>query len=436
MPEIRPFKALRYARGMDHGAVIAPPYDVIDQGRFEALGKDAHNIVHVDVPHMPPKSVGPVESYARAAARMNEWIDSGVLVRDRRAAIYPYCQSYELHGRTIHRRGFFALVKLSAFGEGQVIPHEKTYRGAIEDRLMLMRATQTALSPVFGLYSDAKNDIEHKLFKHVGRPEVTAVLDGVTNQVWSVTDAAVEMEIIDLFKGRPIYIADGHHRYTTALQYQAELTQAAEEEGGGALPVAHPANYALFSLVSMQDEGLVIFPTHRLVGGLAGFDVMVLREAVKEHFDVVEVSGKADQAFLNHLPAHGIGLMDGKTRKVYQIVSKGTDVLAKYEAGASPAWRKLDVAVLQRYLIDEVIKVKFAGGEGPVMGYTAFVDEVGAKLDGGDKNGIGYQIALLVRPTPLTALEELGRTGELMPQKSTFFYPKVATGLVMHELRG
>ena len=431
MPEIRPFKALRYARGVDHHAVVAPPYDVIDQTRFDALAKHEHNIVHVDVPHMPPKSVGPVESYAKAAARMNQWIDSGVLVRDRRAALYPYCQSYEFHGRTIHRRGFFALVKLSAFGEGQVIPHEKTYRGAIEDRLMLMRATRTALSPVFGLYNDRGNDIEHRLFKHVGKPEVTATVDGVTNQLWSVTDAAVEMDIIDRLKGEPVYIADGHHRYTTALQYRAELLQAAEKDGGSDLPVAHPANFALFCLVSMQDEGLVIFPTHRLVGGLVGFDVAVLRDAVKEHFDLAEVAGASlDQSFINYMPAHGIGIYDGKTKKTYQLLSKGTDVLAKYEPAASASWRRLDVGVLQRYLLDEVLKPKFAGGKDLSLGYTAAVEEVPSKVD-----GTTYQVGLILRPTPLNALEELGRTGELMPQKSTYFFPKLATGLVMHELR-
>jgi len=432
LAQIRPFAGIRYSRKHpDISAMIAPPYDVLDEaGKAKLQAKHPNNIVNVDLPFMPPKSVGPDAVYEQASATFQNWLASGVLVKDTRPALYPYTQTYEHAGKKFHRRGFIALVKLTPFGE-DVVPHEKTYKGPIEDRLKLMRATQMQLSPIFGLFSDPRNEVTSLLYKSAGRPELSGTMDGVKNDLWSVIDAEVEIQIVDLMKHRPVYIADGHHRYTTALQFQHEMERA----NGGPLPPSHPANYCMFVLVGIQDPGLQILATHRLIGGLQGFSIDAFRAAVGNTFEITE-SPVAPDRFDDHHQTdpnphpHTFGLYDGRTRKLYNLRLKNADVLKPLEPNQSDAWRRLDVAILQRYLLDEILQPTFAAGKELTKGYTADAAAVAPQVDGQK-----YQVALMLRPTPLQALEELGKHGEVMPQKSTYFIPKLATGMVINPLK-
>jgi uncharacterized protein (DUF1015 family) len=431
--QIRPFKGVCYSRrnGSDISKLIAPPYDVLteqDRARYQA--KDAHNVVYVDLPHVPPKTAGPDEVYDKASINLKAWLGAGVLEANHRPALYPYAQTYDYGSRTYHRRGFIGLVRLSPFGEGQVMPHEKTHAGAIEDRMKLMLATGMQLSPIFGLFSDPRNEVTSLLYHNVGRPMLSATLDGVKNDLWSVTDGEIENKVIDAMKHNPVYIADGHHRYTTALQFQKQ----AEIEHGGKLPPTHPANYCMFVLVGMQDDGLLILPTHRLIGGLMNFTIGSFISTVAGNFDVFESPLPPERlaeasAMLERDPPHTFGLYDGRSKKLYVLRLKNLDVLAALEPSQSVAWRRLDVAILQRYLLDEVLQPHFATKE-LVKGYTPDASAIANQVD-----GTTYQIALLLKPTPLHALEELGKHGEVMPQKSTYFFPKLATGMVMYPLR-
>jgi uncharacterized protein (DUF1015 family) len=430
--QIRPFAGIHYAKklGTDVSRLIAPPYDVLNEKDRAALqAKDPHNIVFVDLPHLPAKTAGPDEVYEKSNITLQSWLRSGIVEKNR-AALYPYTQSFEHNGRTFHRRGFIALVRLSPFGEGQVVPHEKTYKGPIEDRLKLMRATGVQLSPIFGLYSDPRNQITNLLYKNLGKPEQTGMLDEVKHDLWTVTDAEIENEVIDLMKHNPVYIADGHHRYTTALQYQVEAAQRL----GGKLPPNHPANFCMFVLVGMQDDGLLILPTHRMIGGLKDFSIDAFKKKTAGLVEVSPISTAPERLSdivesLGQEPSHVFALYDGKNRRVYRLRVTNPDVLKSLEPKQSEAWRQLDVAILQRYFIDEVLQPHFATGE-LSRGYTADPSEVLKQVDGN-----GYQLALLLRPTPLHALEELGKVGEVMPQKSTYFYPKLATGMVMYPLQ-
>ncbi len=433
MAQIRPFTGIRFDR-VKHpevSSLIAPPYDVLDDAQKAALqAKHPNNIVTVDLPFMPPKSVGPDSVYSQADTTIQSWLTAGVLKKDARAAFYPYMQTYDLGGRTHHRRGFIAMVKLTPFGV-DVMPHEKTHKGPIEDRLKLMHATGLQLSPIFGLYSDGKNEVTSLLFKNLIRPEQTGTMDGVKNDLWSVTDSQIEAEVIDLMKHRPVYIADGHHRYTTALQYQKDM----EAKHGGPLPPNHPANYCMFVLIAMQDDGLAILPTHRLISGLKNFDPAAFKSALGANSDMTETALGADRpaslaTILNSYDLHTFGLYDGKTKKLFTLKLKNLDILKALEPKQSEAWRHLDVAILQRYLLDEVLQPKFASGKDLQKGYTADPLAVIPEVDSGK-----HQIALLLKSTPLHALEELAKHGEVMPQKSTYFYPKLATGLVMNTLR-
>lgn len=433
MAQIRPFAGVRFARknGADISRMIAPPYDVLsEQDRSILQAMDPHNIVNIDLPHVPPKSAGPDEVYDRANIHLQAWLKTGILERGHRPALYPYAQSYDHGGRNFHRRGFIALVRLSPFGEGQVVPHEKTYAGAIEDRMKLMQYTGMQLSPIFGLYSDGRNEVTGMLYHDLGKPELSASMNGVQNDLWSVTDGELENRVIDWMKHKPVYIADGHHRYTTALQYQKLTAQ----EHGGTLPPAHPANFCMFVLVGMQDDGLLILPTHRLIGGMAGFDINVFANKVRGTFDVAKLPASpgnlpATLEALDREPPHTFVLYDGATKSTYYLRLSNPDVLKALEPNQSDAWRRLDVAILQRYLLDEVLTPNFATKE-LARGYTHDAGSIASQVDG--KN---YQIAIMLRATPLHALEELGKHGEVMPQKSTYFYPKLATGMVMYPLK-
>ncbi len=432
MAQIRPFAGIHYANqpGGDVSAVIAPPYDVLDEaGRSALQARHPQNVVNIDLPHLPAKTAGPDAAYLAANVTLQAWLRSGVLKKDVRAALYPYAQSYEHGGRTFHRRGFIALVRLSPFGEGHVVPHEKTYQGPIEDRLKLMRATGVQLSPIFGLFSDPRNEITNALFHDVGRPALSGTMDNVKNDLWSVVDSEVENRVIDQMGRRPVYIADGHHRYTTALKYQEEIRQQA----GKAFSPNHPANFCMFVLVGMQDDGLLILPTHRLIGGLSGFSIDAFRAAVADTFEVAETTDPPEKLAAPAPagePLNSFALYDAATQKLYTLRPRLTDILAKLEPDRSAAWRGLDVAVLQRYLLDEILQPKFAGGRDLVKGYTADAKAVAPQVDGRQ-----YQIGLILRPTPLHALEELGKHGEVMPQKSTYFFPKLATGMMMYPLK-
>jgi uncharacterized protein (DUF1015 family) len=432
--QIRPLAGVRYShnKSIEVSDLIAPPYDVLeDSAKARLQAKHPHNIVTVDLPHLPAKTVGPDESYAAAAGTLKTWLSAGVLHRDPKPGFYPYAQTYAHGGRTFHRRGFVGLVKLSPFGEGHVVPHEKTYPDAIHDRLKLTRATGMQLSPIFGLFSDPRGQVTSLVYKNTGRPEMSAMLDDVRQDLWLNNDSEVVNGVMDLMSARPVYIADGHHRYTMALQYQKEQA----EKQGGTLPPNHPANYCMFVLVAMQDDGLLILPTHRLIGQLNMFDIGIFQKVVAPVADVtpLNISEGDLPNYIDHVlpktPANTLGLLDGKTRQAFQITFKNPDVLANLAADQSPAWRKLDVAILQRYLLDEIFKPHFAGGAEPTRGYTADSSAVARMTDGRK-----YQIALLLKSTPLHALEELGKTREVMPPKSTFFYPKLATGLVFYPL--
>ncbi len=339
MAQIRPFTGVHFSRERDAdlSKLIAPPYDVLDEADRKALqAAHPHNIVNIDLPHLPAKSAGPDEVYERANLTLQAWLKAGILKRDSRGALYPYAQSFKHGERTFHRRGFIALVRLSPFGAGHVVPHEKTYKGPIEDRLKLMRATGMQLSPIFGLFSDPRNEVTNLLYHNLGKPEYTGTHNGVKNDMWSVTDGETENRVIDLMGTKPVYIADGHHRYTTALQFQKE----AEAQAGGPLPAHHPANFCMFVLVGMQDDGLLILPTHRLIGGLDSFDIDTFSKLVAADFEISEMAVWADRLpdAVHSLAADApntFGLFDGKTRKLYTLRLKNPNLLARFEPGQS-----------------------------------------------------------------------------------------------------
>jgi uncharacterized protein (DUF1015 family) len=299
------------------------------------------------------------------------------------------------------------------------------------------------LSPVFGLYDDAANVVTGKLFAATaGRsPVATAKLpsqDGqsqVTSELWQVTDPQVIASVQDLLREKHLYIADGHHRYGTCLNYRAEVAA----KNGAALPRDHNANFALFVLIAMQDPGLIVLPTHRVAANLTGFSIEAFLRAASGQLQRVseEFTGDGIDALEKRLPEYGrhaMGIYDPKTDRVVVVRPMEIDPLGKISndpalAGKSDSWRQLDVAILQHLIFDRVVAPTFAPGQTMQWAFPHVAHEVREMCQSGH-----YQAGFVLQPTALESVRQLCNANELMPQKSTFFYPKLATGMVINSL--
>ncbi len=447
MAAVYPLTAIRYPQNKQSD-LVAPPYDVLgEKDKAQLLARNGHNVVAIDLPHIPPKNAGPDQAYEAAAHTMRTWLEAGILKRDNKPAIYPYMQTYTVAGTTYKRRGLFCRVRLEEFGLGGTVhPHEQTFSGPKEDRLKLMRATKANLSPVFGLYDDPTNDVTDLLFEAVVNqaPLASAELpsmDGqssVLSELWAVTDPAVLKDVQLLLADKHLYIADGHHRYTTCLNYRKEVLQ----NSGVAMAHDHPANFSLFVLIAMQDPGLIIMPTHRVLAAdaLEEFYMERFREVAEATMQVIDtkLGGDSLDRLEKELPGYGphaIGVYDAVEDNAIVIRPRSNDPLAEYQndpqlKDKSSAWRQLDVAILQHLVFERIVAPNFvAPGKQMTWAFPHEAHEVTELCRSGK-----YRVGFLLQPTPLTAVRDLCNANELMPQKSTFFYPKLATGLVINPL--
>jgi uncharacterized protein (DUF1015 family) len=394
--------------------VTAPPYDVIDADlRRELLERSPFNVVEIDLPEAPEGE----DPYEHAAETLEEWTLEGILTADRKDAIWPMTQQYTApDGSRRTRHGILARVRVTDYGPGQVRPHERTQPGPKEDRLRLTRATRHNMSPIFSLYAgDAWAAVEEAT---AGEPwgEVTDD-DGTLHRVWRVGDPAVLGAVTEALADSELLIADGHHRYETARTY-------AEEIGGEG---AH--RYTLMCLVSLDDPGLTVFPTHRLLTGLDPSQYEPLGAGLKRLFDVEEVP-------LDRLDPSGVegvgvfGYVDSHLKRGFRLRLRDTAPLDEALASRPDAYRRLDAVIL------EVLVLK------GLLGMTE--DDIAAKRGIAYSKGTGDAIArvesgsadcaFLLRPTPVEQVRELAAEGETMPPKSTYFFPKVLTGLGFNPL--
>lgn len=446
MPQIRPIAAVTYTPGPsgEVSNVIAPPYDVLNEASKAALlATDAHNIVAIDLPHLPAKTVGPDETYAAAGEMYRDWLSKKVLVQGDKPAIYAYQQTYTVKDQTFERRGLIANIPVQKFGPaeggvGGVFPHEQTFSGPKEDRLKLMKATKAQLSPIFGLHSDPANNVHALLTKTIeaSKPTFTGTTtnDGVLHQTWAITDEATISQFTKTLAGADVFIADGHHRYNTAINYRQHLIDTQ-----GQLPADHPANFCMFVLIAMQDPGMIVLPTHRVLGGMLKFDFKTLLAASEDRFVLTPFPGsgsledlaKLEAALPSHGP-HAMGLYSpaDEPTPLAILTTKDQDPLADLFPNQSQPWRQLDVAVLQHLLVEKVCEPKLCeGGKQIVWKFPHSLEETKQNTEAD-----GYQVAVLVQATPLESVRLVSQANELMPQKSTFFYPKLATGLAINPL--
>jgi len=424
MAEIRPFRAFHYSVakfGRDWSALVAPPYDEIDaQSLSELRGRHSCNIVTVDLPHYPPGWAGPEELYLRAAETLREWIAGGVLVQDDQPCVYYYRQRFQHSGQIRERNCLLVALRLERFGEGSVYPHERTFGGPIEDRLRLTQATGFQISPIFGLVSAGTQDLALHMLR-TQQPQWYAQLGGVEHEVSVVADDDLVNEITQAARGAKVYIADGHHRYQTALAYQQWL---AEREG--ALPADHPANFLMIALAPMDDPGNLLLPTHRIIKGLDRHRHDEMRALAAEWIEwepLGKISADQAEAALAADHSRAFVFIVGDPPEAYLARLKIDELPAEVAPGRSAAFRRLPLALLHEWLVEKVVKADLA-----CQVEISYTHDARAAFQAADD----AVTAVLVQPCTMEQVIEVCLSGDTMPQKSTYFYPKLITGLALY----
>ncbi len=437
MPEIQAFRGLRYnlAQVGSLSDCIAPPYDVVDsQLQNHLYGLSPYNFLRLELNRRETEDADENAIYQRAARIYRSWRSEGVLQTEPDPAIYVYHQEFDDAGEKRVRRGFMARVKLQRFGEGNIYPHEQTHAKAKDDRLRLTRATQANLSQIFGLYPDPQNAIQQMLEEKIAGVQGLEATDhlGVIHRMWPISDVKTIQQVTALIADRDMFVADGHHRYETACNYRDELNAQSP------LPDAHPANYVLTMLVSMSDPGLVVLPTHRLLSGVPAMTTSQLHDKLSPYFDCELVghgpeSAGAVWAEMDRLDEQLIMAIYSKASNEWTRISakqEGADRMAAIASEHSSDWQGLGVAVLHRLVFEDALGLR----EMPKPTYVHQVSEVIDGLHGKLEGNLDYPLAALVMPATIEHIRAVSLHQERMPAKSTYFYPKLVSGLVVHPL--
>lgn len=434
MPHIRPFRALRFDSSVvgDLGRVVAPPYDVVDPPlRARLVERHPANVVQLD---LPEEASGDAEDdrYRRAARSLAAWRSDGTLRKDPHPSVYVYEQTYRVPGTDVERtqRGFFARLRLETFGPASgVLPHERTLTGPKEDRYKLLRATGVNTSPVIGLYDDATGEAAARLAGVAAGPPDVEVSDddGVQHRLWVIPAdgddpaAATAAALLAAAQAGPISIADGHHRYETALRYRDErrMTRSCEEDP--------PFDYLLMLFLDATSEPLTVLPTHRVVTGVtSGGEGLVDR--AREYFDVEPATSNelVERFDAVGLAPGGAGRFGLWTRSGGALLTARRDALASGLPPGGEALRSLDVTLLGAAL-ERLLGID---GAAVAAGAVTYTKSARAAIDAVD--ALDADAAFLLESTPVASIEAVARDGDVMPQKSTYFYPKALTGLVIN----
>jgi uncharacterized protein (DUF1015 family) len=410
MADVQPFRALHYDLDRVGGLqpVAAPPYDVIDgPHRAALLARSPFNVVEIDLPQSE------ADPYAHAAAVFEQWQRDGVLVRDEAPALWALEQEYTgPDGRRRTRHGLFARVRVEDYGPGRIRPHERTHPGPKEDRLRLTRATNANLSPIFSLYDDPAGAAWGALAPHLdGDPWAELADDeGTVHRMWRVEDPRAAAAVQSALAGTELLIADGHHRYETARVYHAE---------GG-------AGHVLMCLVALQDPGLTVFPTHRLLTGLDQQRREALRATIERAFDVAPT---AELEPTGNGPVR-IGYLDAHHRRPVMLTLRDPAIAAAALPGKPEPYRRLDTAVLEAVLLRGALgmsedDISHLNG----LDYARDAAQARERVESGS-----VEAAFFMRATPVAEVRDVAAAGESMPPKSTYFFPKVLTGMVFNLL--
>lgn len=423
MAEIKPFRALRFntSKAGKINELVCPPYDIIsDEQRKEYLNINDNNIIRLEL----PKGENP---YENASETLKKWLDGEILKRDDKEAVYIYEEEFTAYGERKKLKGCIVRVKLEEFSKGVVLPHEETLSKAKEDRFNLMKATDCNFSQIYSLYMDEEHKILSRLDRlSSGKPEIELTdNDNVTHRLWIVTDTDEIEAVCKDFADKKLYIADGHHRYETALNYRNYCHEHNIGNGG--------EDYVMMMLVDMENKGLVVFPTHRLVRNLENFDAEKAMNDCKQYFDVTVNNNVSDiETTLHKLYEQGkkaFAFYDGGDKWTL-LVLKNPDVIRKLLPDKGDALCGLDVTVLHTLVLEKLFGIDAENMAKQInLTYTKYFDEAINSVKSGKS-----VCAFILNPTRVTEIRDVAAAGEKMPQKSTYFYPKLITGLVMNDL--
>ncbi len=404
MVMVAPFRGVRYnpekIGALD--SVFAPPYDVINPQEQDALyEKSPYNVIRIIL-----SKIEGDEKYAHAAGTFRNWVKEGILIQDREPCIYPYYQEFEENGRKITRKGFISAVRLEDFSSKRILPHEMTFSGPKLDRLKLTSACNANLSPVFAIYSDPEGGLEGAIEERLSEPLIDVVGgDGARNRLWRISDDDLISKIKGVMMERNLLIADGHHRYETALEYR-NIQRKRFGTGSG----NEPYEYVMMYLSRAESEGLIIKPTHRVVMNLGPIGIEEFLEKLKRQFNVEKI------------PLEGIPTLG---HQEFAVLIKGSifRVSLRESVNRPPAhYKNLAVILLHTLVFGEIIE------EAGIF-YTKSLEEVFSLVRSGE-----YRLGFILPPLRAVDVFEFVSSGEKMPHKTTYFYPKLLSGLVFHLL--
>ncbi len=420
MAEIRPFRGVRFtaeAGKMDD--LLCPPYDIINERqRQEYLRKNPSNIVKIE---LPVEEEGVADRYAAAADTLREWMADGILARDPKPALYIYEEEYVIDGVKKAVRGIIGLVKIEEFEKGVIMPHEFTLSKPKADRLHLIQATKANISTIYSLYTDSGRRTASKLELLTGRaPDAEAVEGDCVHRLWVVDDEVDVAALCRDFDKRNLYIADGHHRYETSLKYRNMCREAGAPEGS-------PCDYVMMLLVNMDEDQFTLFPTHRLLRNVENYDIDSFLRQIEVNFHVHEHHGVGSiRPTLEEYYEQGrkvIAWYVGGDRWFLLRIRSASDAMDKAMPHSSQALRHLDISILHQLVIDRVMH----SNNEDCVSYTRSFTEAIAAVDEGS-----CQCCFILSPTRIQDIKDIVDADEKMPQKSTYFYPKPTTGLVMN----
>jgi uncharacterized protein (DUF1015 family) len=424
--KVCPFRGIRYNSGIvkDLAEVICPPYDVITPSEQKLYyERSDYNVIRLEYAMEEPEDSKAGNKYNRAAITFQQWLKQGVLEVDESPAFYLHDHYFTYSGVRRRRRGLIARVKLEPWYSG-IHPHEETFAKAKIDRLQLMRACQANFSPLFALYQDPEQQIAHVLSEASrARPLFDFSEHGEEHIVWAIADSRFRQEISRLLTPQTLYMADGHHRYETALIYQGERAQGVSSAGGN-----EAFNYVMMTLVDFSDPGLVIFPIYRLVRGIAAVTLAELKSRLGQFF-ILESSPSSDN-YISHLKSKIVGEV------IFGVLGLESDSLVMLKPrqgisgvmpeGRSQVYKKVDLSLLNHVILEQMLGI--VEGEGNIT-YTVDVDEAYQRVKSGE-----FQLAFLVAPPRLETIKTIADVKDKMPRKSTYFYPKLPAGLVINSL--
>jgi len=427
MVAIKPFRGIYFNRKKvgELSKVVTPPHDVISlEDQEEYYRRSPHNIVRLILGKQEPGDSETRNQYTRASEFLNKWIDEGILVKDKEPAIYAYEQEFTLeNGSRKKQLGFIALVKLEPFEKKVILPHERIIKKMKDDRLKLMRACRANMSLIITAYSDRELASNRMLEeKATGKPsiEVSFGKNPCMHRVWVIHDTKFIEKFVSLFKDKRLYIADGHHRYTTALEYH----QSYDKTDASA--------YMMMLMLNMEGDGVTILPAHRVLRNIGGFSAEEVKEKLSKYFDIKEFPAADEGTFFRELESlnneNAFGMYCGNG-KLYLLKLADACVMDEVGCDMPKVWRKLDVIILHSLIFGRILGLD--GDKCAEKEDLIFVKERKKTMD--VVNSGKYQLAFFLNPTKMQQVKEAAEAGERMPQKSTYFYPKPLSGLVINK---